>query len=293
MSFNENAQALGLAKFSYSKLSVGHKCPFRYQKQFVERQKPTNGVDGASANIGTLLHEVMERCLRRFNETKETVTAEAIRRVVAGAYDVVMTKTACTELEATQLMAFDDSIQLMMYRILALAEKKQSKIYVELELAIDQNFNHVPYYDKTAFFRGKIDLALVNPGGACAILDHKTGYRTLKGHENQLRVYEVLAAFALAPVVLREHNISLKTIQTGLNFVADEAFEWSSPISVETARERNRDWFIQWVNSISDETVAGVIKRGRHCNWCGYRSFCGSKVGRKAALAAADGDPAL
>jgi len=293
MPFNENAQALGLSKFSYSKLQVGDKCPFRYQKQYVEREKTTNLVDGTSANIGVLIHEVMERCLQTFMQTKQPVTEQAVRESVEAALPTVLAKAVCTEEEISQIFAFGDNIKHTLYRILALSEKKQSKLYVEVELAIDQNFDRVDYYHKDVFFRGKLDLVIVNPDGACAILDHKTGYRTLKGHENQLRVYEILAAFALAPLVLSEHNISLRTVQTGLNFVADAVFEWSQPKTLANIKVGNREWFIKWVNEVSDNTVAGVIKRGRHCNWCGYRSFCGSKVGTRKAKASAGADPAL
>jgi len=281
MSFSKVALDIGKHPFSYSKLSIGHKCPFRFKEQIIKRTKPTNEVDSQAAKFGTAVHTIMEKTLEKKAEAKESLSINELRDAVEGSFEVAVVKHGLTEKEILAVSEIESSVEHMIARILNFQQRTHSKLYIEKKLGIDADFNPVGFGDKQAFFRGVVDLAMVNPNGTVAIIDHKSGYKTLRGHESQLKTYEILAAYALHPIVLKEHGIEITKVRTGINFITDEDILWGDEVSIEEIKNSRKEWFIDWVNTISQNALEGTIKRGRHCNWCGYRSFCGSKVGTR------------
>jgi len=287
--FNENALRFSAMRLNYSKLSMVKNCPFRFNKQYLEKTAATNEVEGSAAQIGIAVHAIMEKVFEDFNNQGQGVVhSDRIRTLMDGAYARTFSKIAMTTGEKDAVLGFESMVENMLMRLLDFAVKNKCKIFPELALAIDKDFNPMSFYVKEGiFFNGKIDLILVTPGGRVAIIDHKTGFMSPNGHTDQLRAYEVLVGFALAPVLKSQYGIEITSVQTGLNFIADEALVWSPKISIEDIRTTGRDRFVTWVNTLSDDIVSNEIRRGKHCNWCGYRGFCGSKVGMKAKKAAA------
>ena len=289
MNFNDNALRFSAMRLNYSKLSMAKACPFRFNKQYLEKTVATNEVEGSAAQIGIAVHAIMERVFEEFNKQEHTeIHSDKVRLLMAGAYAKTFTKIAMTTGEKEAVIGFESMVENMLMRLLAFALKNKCKIFPELALAIDKDFNPMSFFSKEGiFFNGKIDLVMVTPGGRVAIVDHKTGFLSPHGHTDQLRAYEVLVGFALAPVLKSQYGVEITSVQTGLNFIADESIVWSPAVTIEEIRTAGRDRFVTWVNTLSDGIVSNEIRRGKHCNWCGYRGFCGSKVGMKAKKAAA------
>jgi len=147
-------------------------------------------------------------------------------------------------------------------------------------LAFTKDFEPTDYSSKDAFFRGKLDVLLIDPQGNALILDHKTGYRNVTAYDVQLNTYAVLVAKAFAPVFKRDTGIEIKTFQSGLNFIESESLVWKDKISLFDMENTTLPWFVDWVSGIADGISEAKIKRGTHCKQCGFRSLCGSRVGK-------------
>ena len=75
MQFSDDALNLGATSLSYSKLKLGLKCPFSFQKRYREFEKPTNKIENSKALIGTTVHTILEETLKQFaNEDKISLT---------------------------------------------------------------------------------------------------------------------------------------------------------------------------------------------------------------------------
>lgn len=281
--FSELALGYGANRFSYSKLKIGEKCAFRFNKTYIDREKPTNKVDEARARIGVIAHSILENTLNQLNKKTSTefdiVKEEVVNQCIEAERTFEM-----TDHEVAELAHMYESFQEVVYRINAFAKQRSCLIFTEIKLAIKNDFSEEDYDEPTAFFRGIIDLVLVDPHGNVAIVDHKSGFPNKKGHLNQLKTYNILALYALGPRLMREHNIQIKDIRTGLNFIGQDRVQWEETLSRAQVETQVRSWFISWVNGISDDIATNKIKRGKHCNECRYRSYCGSRVGlRKKA----------
>jgi hypothetical protein len=281
MPFTKVALTLNPKGFSFSQLKIATKCPFQYVKRYVEREKPTNETDLTSANIGRIAHAIFEKALLLAIENDIEPTALNIMEIVSEACEAVALMKHITEHEYNGALGYENSIVVMLNRILLFQRRTGAKLYPELKLAISKDFEPVDFDAKNVFFRAVLDLVLVQENGAVAIVDHKTGYRTTKPYLDQLKVYEILTAFALAPKLFQEDSIQVKTIRAGLCFLEYEEMWWSDSKHLNRITEDGKNWFIDWINDISDSAITGQIKRGSHCNRCGYRSFCGSKVGTR------------
>lgn len=289
MSFNENALRLAQHPLSYSKLSVAETCGFRFSKQYIERVKPVDPVSTADATVGIVVHALMERALLRCIQNDTMPSEEAITVAVDASFNEAFAEHKITVNESERIGAFIMDCKSMLDRLVRFIFQTKSKVFIEVPLAIDQDFNAVDFGDPKAFFRGKLDLVLVAPSGQVAIIDHKTGRRNeyqspeqvIAGFGNQLRAYEILVLFGLRAQIKTSYGIDIKSAQTGLNFIGNRELVWSSPTTFDQIRDEGVARFITWVNDLSDRAVEGKVNRGNHCNWCGYKSLCGSKRGLK------------
>lgn len=83
-------------------------------------------------------------------------------------------------------------------------EKLKGEVSCELELAITEDLKPCGYWDKNAWFRGKLDV-LVDQGDKAIITDWKTG--TAKPNDfNELRAFSMLT-FANRPEVEKTKNV--------------------------------------------------------------------------------------
>ena len=281
MPFTETALALNPRGFSYSQLKIAIKCPFQYIKKYVEREKPTNETDLTKVNIGRIAHAIFEHAILKASSHNTELSSVQIMDIVSEACDDVASMKNITEMEYNEAIGFEQSIAVMLNRILLFQRRTQAKLYPELKLAIDKEFNPCDYDDKNVFFKSVLDLVIVQPNGAISVVDHKTGYKTNKPYVDQLNIYEVLAAFALAPQLLAEDGIQVSLIRAGLCFLEYEEMSWNDAKTLDHIKTHGKSWFIDWVNKLSDSALTEKINRGNHCNRCGYRSFCGSKVGTR------------
>lgn len=290
MSFNDNALRIGTQPLSYSKLEVAKTCGYQFTKKYIERVKPVDLVSSSAAAVGTAVHLILELCLKKYMHATEMPDLAEISASVNTYFVEVTTLSPLSSSESDDISLLLGNTQTLLVRLLEYIITHKCKIFIEEELAVDQFLNPMSFGDPKAFFRGKIDLIIVAPSGAVTVVDHKTNrvneYQTresiLAKHADQLRAYEILVFFGMAKKLRDEFGIDIKAIQTSLAYVVlADILRNPRPTNLTGLKTLNAEWFVDWVNKLSDRAVEGKVNRDRHCDWCGYKSLCGSKRGLK------------
>lgn len=279
--FNENA--LRLAPWSATKLKLATKCPFRAYQAFVakEGEKFSEPQDESPKVIGIKVHTFMELVLGKFPEDQFPemkdiqVFGKRMLQVIKKDEDLTF-----KELDAIDSMYL--GVLNVCQRFLSHKFKTQAKGFVEIPVGIDKDFQPADFFSKDAFFRGKIDYMLVTPSGSVAIIDAKTGtWPNLNSHAQQLRCYEVLSLHSLKKRFLEDYNIRLSSFISGLAYVASEEILWDKVKPLQLVEGSGTKSFVDSINKVSNEVFEKEIKRGPHCDYCGYKHLCGSKRGLK------------
>lgn len=278
--FNDNA--IKLAPWSATKLKTATKCPFRAYYSWVEKSKEIHNVplDDSPMIIGIQIHTLMELILDKFPDDifphMKDVQALGDRMLQ------VILKEDLTIREQDVIDSLYFGTVSTCQRFLAHKFNSKSLTFVEIPVAIDTLLQPVDFNSRDAFFRGKIDFTMITPSGSVAIIDAKTGqWPSLKAHAQQLRVYEILTAYSLKKRFKDEYNIDLTSIISGLAYVASEEVLWDKSRTIALVEGAGTQNFINEINTISNKVFVKEIKRGNHCDFCGYKHLCGSRRGMK------------
>lgn len=129
---------------------------------------------------------------------------------------------------------------------------------VELELAFDVEWREVPWFDKSVWFRAKIDAAINEHPDIVEIFDHKSGREKPGEHALQLETYAIIA-----PTRWRAAG----EIQASMLYVDQGKPVLSVFHYVEIDRLRKR-WQKRVAPMFKDKTFKPTP--GFHCKWCVY-----------------------
>lgn len=287
MEFNENA--LKIAPWSATKLKLAVKCPFRAYQAFVAKEKEvfTQAQNNSPMIVGIKMHTFMELMLSKFpkgqfpNDADLNLLGQRFRQVILKDEDITIE-------EKDNIHSIYDSALSVCQRLLSYKLKTQSVTMVEAEVGIDKHMKPIGFFDKDVFFRGKVDYLMITKNGAVAVIDHKTGqWPNLKGHELQLRAYEVMIVLALKNKIKEDYNIELSSFISGLAFIATEDVLWDKVKPLKLVEGSGIKHFVENLNRVADDVFKQTIKRGNHCDYCGYKHLCGSKRGLKKKKEAA------
>ena len=273
---------LTLAPWSATKQKTATTCPFRAYHLFVEKTKEVfdTPVSTSAMVVGIKIHSLMELILTKYpDEFPELSTLNDLgtkimeESIIADGKDLSMS-------EIDHIYSLFEGTVNMCQRILSHKHKTNSIGFTEVPVAIDEDFNPTDFKDNKSLYRGKIDYLLLHPTGAAAVIDAKTGaWPHLNSHLPQLRAYEVLTLFALSEKFKQEHKISLNSVLSGLAYVATEQLLWDKKQTVDKITiEKNN--LINNLNIVADRVFNKEIKRGNHCNSCGFKHLCGSRRGK-------------
>jgi hypothetical protein len=150
---------------SYSRLKMYKDCPHKYKLAYIDGNKFQSSI---WARSGKKLHaEIAKR-------------AEKIIEAGGGVVEF-----PGSEDEVLQLFTF-------------LLPDRVVKYGIEVELAVDKNWELCDFNSPEAMFRGILDMYVLDDNGTLEIIDHKTGYRKLSqdDFENdlQLKLYALMLA---------------------------------------------------------------------------------------------------
>lgn len=211
---------------SYSALKLYENCPLRYYRQRVKKDVVDKG--GPASIAGDRIHKQLEERLLNGTElTPETKENEMICRIL------------------------DE------YRVVW-------DLFPEQELALNKKLKPTGWWDSDAWFRGKIDVLLLNKSKTKAIvLDWKTGKR-----RPDMFQMEIFAAMVFA------HYKSVEHVETSLVWLKDRAVD---RLSV-TRQERGHIWqeILRKINRIEQslDKDKWPAKPSGLCPYCPARSTC-------------------
>ena len=280
-----NENAISLQPWSATKVKRAKKCPFSFHACHVEKEKEVHKVmpSTSAANVGIGIHSIIEEVLNEYpRDIDPTTDMHVLYEVTEKAVASVAKDPQLTEQEKLDIALMSDSAREVCTRVLNFIYLNPgSKIFMEEELAFNKNFVLSDYKNKMeTFFRGKMDLLIVTPNGNAAILDFKTGqWAKLKDNGMQLKTYELLLAFCLVDRLVEEGVAECKSVTSGIANIPNERIEWDAKRPITYVKDQGRSSLVKQINAVSDEVFEKKIKRGSHCDPCGYKHLCGSRRG--------------
>jgi len=210
---------------SYSSLKLYENCPLRYYRQRVKKDVVDKG--GPASIAGDRIHKQLEDRIAHGTELpEETAHNEPLIR--------------------------------------KLEKYKNWTLIAEQELALDKKLKPTGWWDEDAWFRGKIDVLLLNEDQTKAVvLDWKTGKR-----RPDMFQMEIFAAMVFA------HYNSVQNVETTLVWLKDRAVD---KLSV-SRKERGFIWqeILKKVKRVekSLEHDTWPAKPSGLCPYCPARSTC-------------------
>lgn len=248
--------------FSPSKLKTLEKCPLQYYLRYIFKLvQPDLAPKAIETRAGSTFHKILEYMVK-LDSLQEGYT---------------ITKNACElspEEFALEVDPLIENFTRFHERIRSFKEKHGvSRILTEARLGIDENYNSVPFFDKSVFFRGIVDLILILKNGDAIIIDHKSGGTSeygIKNYESQLNPYKVLL-LAKTPI---------ESATAGIHFIR----EGSVPLGEKTSKEDIVN-ILQPKIKLDIDTATQRVKndgffkhvRGSQCTYCDYNEMCKAK----------------
>lgn len=250
-----------------SKANVYELCGLQAYKKY--EQKLKEGAKSDSSRVGVVLHELQEAELR--NNGQDLDTLLAIREEQ---YKLTTNEMRDIRIRFSSLITY--SIRIKEF-------KEKAKVSMELlekQLAIDEQFKAVDFFDPNALMRGVVDHGMLAGDGILYIVDHKSGKKKpITEHFTQFFLYMIFGIAAYPQV---------RGVQCGINYMDGEKVQWAprrdgTPGFYTRAEiEGLHSWLATYLNKniaklqMFDEENRADPETGWQCEFCGYVTDCGA-----------------
>ena len=266
-SFQMDAEAIG--QWSPSKYKTLDKCPLKFLLEYILKVRvQEESVDDNTVlrHVGSAAHTILEytRAGHSIDESFAKAKEQHFNDVTLEHWDKVEN--------------LKDSIKEFEHRINVFGiQNPVENQYIEKSLAVDKDWNPVPFFSPKAYFRGIVDLSLMLENGDAVIIDHKHGGSAqfgLRNHQDQLDSYKVLVHFALKEV---------SGAAAGIHFVKEGDVligQRSSKAQIEEDITKRLDFYIR--SAVDYVAEKGLFRQERNslCKYCDYQPIChGGKRG--------------
>ncbi len=252
---------LDYAPWSTSKASSAEQCPKRFWFTYVEKKK-SPGPMNADALVGQATHTILEFMLsgRSWKLAYEAAQDK---------YDLTS-----TDLDRIRNLRFGCDDFMERYRKF-INTYPPTKTWIEKKLAVDLDGNQIEFFNNKGFFRGVVDLTLIQQEPHAIIIDHKTGKgRSMHYYRDQFDGYIILAK-GLIP--------QLEGAKVGINFVKHSELRFSELEDV-TDIEPYWDKLVTRLNSCTRDTHRFEETRvSKLCNWCDHKVHCPAHEGNESS----------
>jgi len=219
--------------YSFSKLNTHHQCNRRFKYQYLLKL-PQEKTDRTSLLKGSAIHSILEHY-----PSKSTHKLASKYQHIVDLF--VQTKIGKKYLNATSTR--------------------------ELKLAFSNDLNSVSYFDKTALFRGAVDLLTVIDE-ILHICDYKTGkYKEQKWQNYDQLMFYAIYFFNVYP--------KINTIKLSYIYVEHD-LENELTLTREHLVNYTSELFSKIKAAETDETFEKNISK--LCDWCPYRTACSENV---------------
>lgn len=245
------------AAWSFSKAGVALSCPAQFKHKYV--LKTASAPSTTDANIGIAAHSILEFL------TGGASYAESRK--------IALEKTPLTSSELEELHMFEDAILAFMKRFDMFCKRNNVvEVLREADWAFDADFNPCAFFDKNAYFRGKVDLAMKTAAGDLFIIDHKSGSAKdlTKDYKKrqQLNSYAVLALASVPDI---------GGVRAGIHFLQTQDIPFMDYVRVDDIRKRHVPWLFDYLNDAAEacaDPFPAKAKMRWPCEWCGYQAAC-------------------
>lgn len=249
--------------WSISKAGVIEHCSLQFD--FKYKQKLKELVTFEESRVGIAVHKALELALG----------GTPLKTAFLHAQD----QCELTHDEIERMLTFRDQIERFVRRMVGFRMQHgvlPQNVFIEKKWGLTADFTGAGFFDKTVFFRGVVDYALLTAKNDLIIIDHKSGKeKDLSHYENQFRSY---ALMALAQVP------NLRGVQTAINFVMSDNLVWNKYTKAETIREVYQPWLVEHMTKACEGLLAPPAPtKGWWCNWCGFKPMCSAFKGTACA----------
>lgn len=264
-----------LGPWSISKLKVLRKCPLQFYLKYMLKIKIPEDVAGkpdtVSADVGSAAHLILEHimCGKSLQDSYKLARKEYGPDKLSD------------ELWRDRVESLEHSINAFKDRMDSLNVRyKVKRVFTELRIGVDKDWNPAGFFSKDVYIRGVIDLIVQLEDGVILIFDHKTGggEGSLRPYEDQLNSYKVLFHYGMSPVTGAQSYIHF--IQAG--DIKPSYFSNTQEIEgkLKTMLEFDIEGAIDAVKEI------GYFKHVRtgSCKWCDFDGICKAKMLKPLSL---------
>ena len=251
-----------LQPWSTSKIDVAKSCTLRFHLKYLKKT-PGEPVDRNDGRIGSAVHLILEKMLQG-DDYKTAFTHAAL-------YSNITYK------ETLLLKEFETSILRFVGKFDDLKEKSTIvSVTTEQQVAITEDLRPCDYWDKAAWLRGVIDLAVHvkrQDKTYLLVIDHKSGeIKDINNYKMQLFSYIVMGL---------AHYPDIDGVQPAIHWLrAEEALkqkpvEWMKMTLLDSIQSDVIPELRAYV--LAAEEAAAQPPRpslGWYCDFCEYRKMC-------------------
>lgn len=254
-------------------------CPYKFRLKYMDKEKTPSSATSADLVIGSAIHKALE-LIAKGTDPEESV--DLALDEMAEARD----SRPLTSSEKEEYYAYNDQIVGFAGRLAAFKQKHKvdnRTLWAERRVGMSSSFKPAGFFrDRTIFFRGVWDLAMLSKNGYMVVLDHKRrGKPVLERYTTQLKQYAITAQ-VLYP--------QIKGVASGIHFVETAHIMWAPTYTAEQIRDELRPEFVQWINDAAEAVPSNTIGIGNYCRWCDYKDlFCLKERTRRRSEAKAAG----
>ena len=250
-------EAVELGAWSPSKVKTGEQCPWKFNRQYVDRLKvPPDKMpelSDSALRVGSAVHYYAE-CLAKGRDPADSrARAMAKNSLVSDEVDSFESMVANTESFIKRIDDFKRKYDV-------------TEDLVEHRIAISENLAYADFWDSETILRGVVDRTLIIEDKYAIMVDIKTSsFATLKYSELQLEAYALMAF---------SNWEGLEYVHPVLYFVPDGKFLWSKKVYASGYDFGANNPVVKSINAVSEHVLSDEITPGKFCSWCIYKPLC-------------------
>lgn len=246
--------------YSFSKIATYAQCPKKFWFIYLSKL-PKRKIFSEHLYKGKVVHALLEH-IRGDNQITRDVIETCVR---ANPFD------KDPEIKMVQTDLLKESIQIVQHYQNSLFETSKgylkSKANTEIEVSYDVNFKLTDYWDKSSFYRGYVDLQILDD----PIVDlHLVDWKTGKLVQPQWQNYQQLINYAIYFFMT---DSSINTIK--ISYVYVQHCQENSLMLKREYLPQYLKSFLEVIKKLEDDSEF-ERNPSKLCDWCDFRELCKS-----------------
>lgn len=245
--------------WSMSKIKTLEKCPLQFYLNYIVKHEPEMGNDTLARDLGSHIHYILELMMsgRTIQEAYQESLPEYLPMI------------------GQENLHYIDKMMPHVYKFNRMMHEVElttplDHVTAEMDLAVDRNFNPVPFRSKDAYFRGMVDYTWRTESNRSRVIDYKKGGKgwLTKYHAPQLSSYLLLDYYC---------NGKFDEGESFIYYVEAGELSPGPVISGEFIETHTRQWLVDKINAAIERVVDDgefVFSRSNMCKYCDWQQAC-------------------